>query len=138
MEILVLLIPLSVLLLGLAAWAFIWAVNNRQFDDLDYAGVSASRYYDQPLPCMHYQGLFPYLRSQLSGRIDAAADLDGGLHRDGLHPITDQSRFEAFRKGSREIDGNLRVPLEKVTQPADVVAVRMRKHNRVDTTGIDI
>ncbi len=35
MEILFLLIPLSVLLLGLAAWAFIWAVNHRQFDDLD-------------------------------------------------------------------------------------------------------
>ena len=35
MEILVLLIPLSVLLVGGAAWAFIWAVNHRQFDDLD-------------------------------------------------------------------------------------------------------
>ena len=35
MEILVLLIPLSVLLLGAAGWAFIWAVNNRQFEDLD-------------------------------------------------------------------------------------------------------
>lgn len=35
MEILILLIPLSVILLGLAAWAFIWAVNNRQFEDLD-------------------------------------------------------------------------------------------------------
>ena len=35
MEILVLLIPLSIVLVGLAAWAFVWAVNNRQFDDLD-------------------------------------------------------------------------------------------------------
>ena len=35
MEILVLLIPLSVVLLGVAAWAFIWAVNHRQFDNLD-------------------------------------------------------------------------------------------------------
>jgi cbb3-type cytochrome oxidase maturation protein len=35
MEILVLLIPLSVTLVGLAAWAFIWAVNHGQFDDLD-------------------------------------------------------------------------------------------------------
>ncbi|XOV83358.1 MAG: cbb3-type cytochrome oxidase assembly protein CcoS [bacterium] len=35
MEILVLLIPLSIVLVGLAGWAFIWAVNNRQFDDLD-------------------------------------------------------------------------------------------------------
>lgn len=35
MEILVLLIPLSILMVGAAAWAFIWAVNHRQFDDLD-------------------------------------------------------------------------------------------------------
>ena len=35
MEILVLLIPLSIILLGIAAWAFIWAVNHRQFEDLD-------------------------------------------------------------------------------------------------------
>jgi cbb3-type cytochrome oxidase maturation protein len=30
-----LLIPLSQLLLGVGAWAFFWAVNNDQFDDLD-------------------------------------------------------------------------------------------------------
>lgn len=30
-----LLIPLSLLLLALAVWAFFWAVNNDQFDDLD-------------------------------------------------------------------------------------------------------
>ena len=35
MEILALLIPLSIVLVGGAAWAFIWAVNHRQFDDLD-------------------------------------------------------------------------------------------------------
>jgi cbb3-type cytochrome oxidase maturation protein len=35
MEILVLLIPLSIVLVGVAGWAFIWAVNHRQFDDLD-------------------------------------------------------------------------------------------------------
>jgi cbb3-type cytochrome oxidase maturation protein len=29
------LIPLAILLLGAAVWAFIWAVNHGQFDDLE-------------------------------------------------------------------------------------------------------
>jgi cbb3-type cytochrome oxidase maturation protein len=35
MKILYLLIPLSLVLLGLAVWAFFWAVKNDQFDDLE-------------------------------------------------------------------------------------------------------
>ena len=35
MNILLLLIPLSVVLLGVAVWAFAWAVRRGQFDDLD-------------------------------------------------------------------------------------------------------
>ena len=35
MEILFLLIPLSLVLLAVAIWAFFWAVRNNQFDDLD-------------------------------------------------------------------------------------------------------
>ena len=35
MTILYLLIPLSLTLLGLAVWAFFWAVKNGQFDDLE-------------------------------------------------------------------------------------------------------
>ena len=35
MSILLLLIPLSVMLLGLAIWAFAWAVRKGQFEDLD-------------------------------------------------------------------------------------------------------
>ena len=35
MTILLLLIPLSLLLLGAAVWAFAWAVRRGQFDDLD-------------------------------------------------------------------------------------------------------
>lgn len=38
MEILLLLIPLSLLLVGLAAAIFIWAVNNGQFEHLDQHG----------------------------------------------------------------------------------------------------
>lgn len=35
MEILFVLIPLSLILLGIAVWAFFWAVRSGQFDDLD-------------------------------------------------------------------------------------------------------
>ena len=35
MNILLLLIPISLLLLGVAIWAFVWAVRSGQFDDLD-------------------------------------------------------------------------------------------------------
>lgn len=35
MTIIYVLIPLSLMLLGLAVWAFFWAVRNDQFDDLD-------------------------------------------------------------------------------------------------------
>ena len=35
MSILLLLIPLSLMLVGIAAWAFAWAVRRGQFDDLD-------------------------------------------------------------------------------------------------------
>ena len=35
MTIIYILIPLSLVLLSLAVWAFFWAVKNDQFDDLD-------------------------------------------------------------------------------------------------------
>ena len=35
MTIIYILIPLSLVLIGLAIWAFFWAVRNDQFDDLD-------------------------------------------------------------------------------------------------------
>ena len=35
MEILYLLIPLSLLLLGVIVWIFLWAVRSGQFDDLE-------------------------------------------------------------------------------------------------------
>lgn len=35
-----LLIPLSLLLLGVGAWAFFWAVNNDQFENLDESAKS--------------------------------------------------------------------------------------------------
>ncbi|PIV33411.1 MAG: cbb3-type cytochrome oxidase assembly protein CcoS, partial [Lysobacterales bacterium CG02_land_8_20_14_3_00_62_12] len=35
MNILLILVPVSVVLVGLAIWAFFWAVDNGQFDDLE-------------------------------------------------------------------------------------------------------
>jgi cbb3-type cytochrome oxidase maturation protein len=39
MSILYLLIPLALLILGVAVWAFFWAVGSGQFDDLDTPAV---------------------------------------------------------------------------------------------------
>jgi cbb3-type cytochrome oxidase maturation protein len=35
MSMMFILIPLSLVLVGFAVWAFLWAVNSGQFDDLD-------------------------------------------------------------------------------------------------------
>lgn len=43
MTILLLLIPLSLLLVGAAAWAFAWAVRRGQFDDLDTPALDILR-----------------------------------------------------------------------------------------------
>lgn len=39
MSILVVLIPVTLLLVGVALWAFFWATNDGQFDDLDRPAV---------------------------------------------------------------------------------------------------
>ena len=41
MSILGILVPLRLVLVGLAIWAFFWATNNGQFDDLDTPAISA-------------------------------------------------------------------------------------------------
>ncbi len=40
MEIIFILIPLSLLLLGAAIWAFFWATKSGQFDDMDSPALS--------------------------------------------------------------------------------------------------
>lgn len=49
MNIILLLIPLSLILLALAVWAFFWAVNHAQFDDLDTPALSPLTD-DEPAP----------------------------------------------------------------------------------------
>jgi len=41
MDILLILIPLSLVLVACGAWAFFWAVDSGQFDDLDAPGWDA-------------------------------------------------------------------------------------------------
>ncbi|MDJ0852051.1 MAG: cbb3-type cytochrome oxidase assembly protein CcoS [Myxococcota bacterium] len=48
MSILFVLIPLAMLLLGIAIWAFLWAVDHDQFEDLDQ--VANSILFDDDLP----------------------------------------------------------------------------------------
>ena len=39
MAILLLLVPISLALLGIAIWAFLWAVRSGQYDDLDSPSI---------------------------------------------------------------------------------------------------
>jgi len=48
MSIILLLIPLGLVLLGIAVWAFVWAVDHDQFEDLDRAGSSILFEEDDP------------------------------------------------------------------------------------------
>jgi cbb3-type cytochrome oxidase maturation protein len=50
MTILLLLIPLSLMLLAVAVWAFAWAVKRGQFDDLDTPAIDILRDDDTPAP----------------------------------------------------------------------------------------
>lgn len=50
MTILLLLIPVSLALLGIAIWAFVWAVRRGQFDDLDTAALDILAEEHAPAP----------------------------------------------------------------------------------------
>ncbi|HEY0660316.1 MAG TPA: cbb3-type cytochrome oxidase assembly protein CcoS [Lysobacter sp.] len=52
MNILLLLVPLSVMLLGVAVWAFAWAVKRGQFDDLDTPALDILAGDDRPIEAM--------------------------------------------------------------------------------------
>jgi cbb3-type cytochrome oxidase maturation protein len=49
MSILVLLVPISIVLLGIAVWAFLWAVRSGQYDDLDAPAIDMLRE-EEPKP----------------------------------------------------------------------------------------
>ena len=43
MAILLVLVPISLVLLGIAVWAFVWAVRSGQYDDLDTPAIDMLR-----------------------------------------------------------------------------------------------
>lgn len=69
MTILLLLIPISLALLGVAVWAFVWAVRRGQFDDLDSAALDILS--DER----------PTVVSGRDGRAPASSDTDTELPR---------------------------------------------------------
>lgn len=50
MNILLALIPISLLLLGAAIWAFVWAVRKGQYEDLDTPALDILVDDDKPMP----------------------------------------------------------------------------------------
>ena len=50
MRILLLLVPISMVLLAVAIWAFVWAVRRGQFDDLDTPALDILAEDDEPRP----------------------------------------------------------------------------------------
>lgn len=66
MNILLFLIPLSLLLIGIAAWIFVWAVRHGQFEDLDTPALDVLR--DEP-PAAGEAG-----RKQAPPPVDGAGD----------------------------------------------------------------
>jgi len=50
MKILLLMVPISLVLLALAIWAFVWAVRRGQFDDLDTPALDILVDDDNPRP----------------------------------------------------------------------------------------
>lgn len=50
MTILLILVPISLALLGLAIWAFLWAVKSGQYDDLDSPSIDMLRDESKPMP----------------------------------------------------------------------------------------
>ena len=80
MNILLLLIPMSLLLLAAAVWAFVWAVKRGQFDDLDTPALDILR--DDPrdlqLPLASPAGIAaPDIEnSRAAAPADADADAD--------------------------------------------------------------
>ncbi len=50
MAILLMLIPISLLLMGLAVAAFVWAVRRGQFDDMDTPALDILEDNDRPAP----------------------------------------------------------------------------------------
>ena len=86
MEILFLMVPLGMVLVGVGLWAFFWAVGSGQFDDLDSPGWS------------------------VLGDDDAGQTADGsGAEIDGADPETDNESTAQRQDGTANA-GESRAP----------------------------
>ncbi len=72
MNILLALVPISLILLGLAIYAFVWAVRNGQYDDLDTPALDILTDSAAPSP-----------RTQQHERIEARAEVANARADDG-------------------------------------------------------
>ena len=76
MSILFLLIPLSLILLGVAIWAFFWAVDSNQFDDL--SGPAYSILYDDDVKKMPRSDSETVAPANTEADTDAADEKNAG------------------------------------------------------------
>jgi cbb3-type cytochrome oxidase maturation protein len=82
MSILFVLIPLGLVLLGVAVWGFIWAVNNNQFEDLDQAAHSIL--FDDVPTELGASDESESARRPLSDAVDKASETDAGVGKTPL------------------------------------------------------
>ena len=76
MNILMFLIPVSMLFLGLAVWAFIWAVKRGQFEDLDTSALDILREDEHDRPVSPPPATTPYPGGDASKPIPDNAQRD--------------------------------------------------------------
>ena len=83
MNILMFLIPVSMLFLGLAVWAFIWAVKRGQFEDLDTSALDILREDEHDRPVYPSPSAMPNPQKD-AANVDASKQVsdDGQRARD--------------------------------------------------------
>lgn len=87
MNILYLLIPLSMVLVGIALWLFFWAVKNEQFEDLD--GPAHSILYDDDAHRIPPEAR-PRSSRPTQPQQDAASSASAEDPEPPVHPAKDQ------------------------------------------------
>ena len=96
MEIVFVLVPLSLVLVGLVLWALLWAVRSGQFEDLD--GPAHRILMDDDGPRL---GRDPPPRTPLDPPADGAGGLDPGHHRPGGESLTSVGTSPTRAPGAR-------------------------------------
>lgn len=104
MSILFLLIPLSLILLGVAIWAFFWAVDSNQFDDL--SGPAYSILYDddaeatEKAEALKAAGLDESASSETTVQASTSAQTDSNSTSSDSNSISSDSTNSSEKKDS--------------------------------------